>query len=60
MNTKDSLRERVYSKRKNLSEKERLEAEDSLLSVWDSVKDSYKADKIALYWSVNCEISTNS
>ena len=60
MNTKDSLRERVYSKRKNLSEKERLDAEDSLLSVWESVKDSYKADKIALYWSVNGEIPTNS
>ena len=60
MNTKDSLRERVYSKRKNLSEKERLDAEESLLSIWDSVKDSYKANKIALYWSVNGEIPTNS
>ena len=60
MNTKDSLRERVYSKRKNLSEKERLGAGDSLLQIWHSVKDSYTANKVALYWSVNCEISTNS
>ena len=60
MNTKDSLREKFYSKRKNISEEERLDSETSLLQMWHSVKDSYNANKIALYWSVNCEISANS
>ena len=60
MNTKDSLREKFYSKRKNISEEERLDSEASLLQMWHSVKDSYNANKIALYWSVNCEISANS
>ena len=60
MNTKDSLREKFYSKRKSISEEDRLDSEASLLQIWHSVKDSYKANKIALYWSVNCEISANS
>ena len=44
----------------NISEEERLDSETSLLQMWHSVKDSYNANKIALYWSVNCEISANS
>ena len=60
MNTKDSLRKKFYSKRRSISEEERLDSEASLLQIWNSVKDSYTANKIALYWSVNCEISTNS
>ena len=60
MNTKDSLRRHVYLTRKNLSEEERSISEVSLVQLWDSVKDSYKVNKIALYWSVNGEISTNS
>ena len=60
MNTKDSLRRHVYLTRKNLSEEERSISEVSLVQLWDSVKDSYKVNKIALYWSVNGEISTYS
>ncbi len=60
MNTKHSLREQIYSKRRRLSKKERLDSETSILRIWDSVNDSYIANKIALYWSVNGEISTNS
>ena len=60
MITKDSLRKHTYLTRKNLSEKERSISEASLVQLWDSVKDPYKAKKVALYCSVNGEISTNS
>ena len=60
MNTKASLREQVFLKRKSLSKKERLDAEKSLVQLWESVGDFYNTKKIALYWPVNGEISTNS
>jgi 5-formyltetrahydrofolate cyclo-ligase len=60
MNTKDSLRKEISLKRKSLSKKERLDSEKSLVQLWESVGDSYKTNKVALYWPVNGEISTNS
>ena len=58
MNTKASLREQVFLKRKSLSKKERLDAERSLVQLWESVGDSYNTNKVALYWPVNGEILT--
>ena len=60
MNTKASLREQVFLKRKSLSEKERLESGESLVKLWKSIEGLYRTKKIALYWPVNGEISTNS
>jgi len=60
MNTKDSLRKEISLKRKSLLEKERLDSEKSLVQLWESVGDSYKTNKVALYWPVNGEILTNS
>ena len=60
MNTKDSLRKEISLKRKSLSKKERLDSEKSLVQLWESVGDSYKTNKVALYWPVNGEILTTS
>ena len=60
MNTKDSLRKEISLKRKNLSKKERLDSEKSLLQLWESVGDSYKKNKVALYWPINGEVATNA
>jgi len=60
MNTKDSLRKQVSLERKSLSKKERLDSGQSLVQLWDSIGDLYKANKVALYWPANGEISTNS
>tara|TARA_Y100000746_G_scaffold155959_1_gene133898 strand:- start:340 stop:921 length:582 start_codon:yes stop_codon:yes gene_type:complete len=60
MNTKDSLRKEISLKRKNLSKKERLDSEKSLVQLWESVGGSYKTDKVALYWPANGEIITNA
>ena len=60
MNTKASLRELISLKRKSLSEKEQLESGESLVKLWKSIEGLYRAKKIALYWPVNREISTNS
>ena len=60
MNTKDSLRKEISLKRKNLSKKERLESEESLVQLWESVGDSYKKNKVALYWPINGEVATNA
>jgi len=60
MNTKASLREQISLKRKSLSEKERLESGESLLKLWKSIEGLYRTKKIALYWPVNGEISTNT
>jgi len=38
---------------------EQQEAENSLFQLWSTIKDSYKTDKVALYYAVNGEISTN-
>ena len=47
-------------KRKNLSKKERLDSEESLVQLWESVGDSYKKNKVALYWPINGEVATNA
>lgn len=60
MNTKDSLRKEISLKRKNLSKKERLDSEESLVQLWESVGDSYKKNKVALYWPINGEVATNA
>ena len=60
MNTKASLREQVFLKRKSLSEKEQLESGESLVKLWKSIEGLYRTKKIALYWPVKGEISTNS
>ncbi len=60
MNTKDSLRKEISLKRKNLSKKERLDSEKSLVQLWESVGDSYKKNKVALYWPINGEVATNA
>ena len=60
MNTKASLREQVFLKRKGLSEKEQLESGESLVKLWKSIEGLYRSKKIALYLPVNREISTNS
>ena len=60
MNTKDSLRKEISLKRKNLSKKERLDSEKSLLQLWESVGGSYKKNKVALYWPINGEVATNA
>ena len=60
MNTKDSLRKEISLKRKNLSKKERLDSEKSLLQLWEFVGDSYKKNKVALYWPINGEVATNA
>tara|TARA_Y100001936_G_scaffold61778_1_gene60773 strand:+ start:53 stop:634 length:582 start_codon:yes stop_codon:yes gene_type:complete len=60
MNTKDSLRKEISLKRKNLSKKERLDSEESLVQLWESVGDSYKKNKVALYWPNNGEVATNA
>lgn len=60
MNTKNNLRKQTLKKRNSLSEKERLDAEKSLFQSWNAIKDSYKTDKVALYWAVKGEILTNS
>ncbi len=60
MNTKDSLRKEISLKRKNLSKKERLDSEESLVQLWESVGDSYKQNKVALYWPINGEVATNA
>ena len=60
MNTKASFRKQISLKRKSLSEKEKLDSEKSLVQLWESVEDSYNTNKVALYWPVNGEISTNS
>ena len=59
MNTKNSLRKQISLKRKSLSKKDRLDSEESLVHLWNSIADSYKANKVALYWPTNGEISTN-
>ena len=60
MNTKDSLRKEISLKRKNLSKKERLDSEKSLVQLWESVGKSYKKNKVALYWPTNGEVITNA
>ena len=60
MNTKDSLRKEISLKRKNLSKKERLDSEKSLVQLWESVGSSYKTNKVALYWPTNGEVTTNA
>ena len=60
MKTKDNLRKHIFQKRKSLLEKERLDAEKSLFQLWNSIKELYKINKVALYWSINGEISTRS
>ena len=60
MNTKNNLRKQTLKKRNSLLEKERLDAEKSLFQSWNAIKDSYKTDKVALYWAVKGEILTNS
>jgi len=60
MNTKDSLRKEISLKRKNLSKKERLDSEESLVQLWESTGDSYKQNKVALYWPINGEVATNA
>ena len=60
MNTKDSLRKEISLKRKNLSKKERLDSEKSLLQLWESIGGSYKKNKVALYWPINGEVATNA
>ena len=60
MNTKASLREQVFLKRKSLSEKEQSESGESLVKLWKSIEGLYRTKKIVLYWPVNREISTNS
>ena len=60
MNTKDSLRKEISLKRKNLSKKERLDSEESLVQLWESAGDSYKQNKVALYWPINGEVATNA
>ena len=53
MNTKNNLRKQTLKKRNSLLEKERLDAEKSLFQSWNAIKDSYKTDKVALYWALN-------
>ena len=60
MNTKDSLRKEISLKRKNLSKKERLDSEKSLVQLWESVGGSYKTNKVALYMPINGEVTTNA
>ncbi len=60
MNTKDSLRKEISLKRKNLSKKERLDSEKSLVQLWESVGSSYKTNKVGLYWPTNGEVITNA
>ena len=60
MNTKNYLREQTLKKRDSLLEKEKMDAEKSLFQLWNTVKDSHKTDKIALYWAVKGEVLTDS
>ena len=59
MTTKNTLRKEILEKRKLLLVQEQQEAENSLFQLWSTIKDSYKTDKVALYYAVNGEISTN-
>ena len=45
MNTKASLREQVFLKRKSLSEKGQLESGESLVKLWKSIEGLYRAKK---------------